>query len=122
MMDQLTASIGHIREGRMKALAITSRSRSPLLPDVRTLAEVGVQGAEADTFTGIFAPAGLPSSVLEKLSSSIRKALSTPAVRERYKAMGVDVMDMSQPEFASYVKTDLEKWRRVAKEGNIVVE
>jgi tripartite-type tricarboxylate transporter receptor subunit TctC len=122
MMDQLTASLGHIREGRMKALAITSRSRSPLLPEVRTLAELGVQGAEADTFTGIFAPAGLPPAVLAKLSSSIRKALALPAVRERYKAMGVDVMDLGQPEFAAYVKTDLEKWRRVAKEGNIVVE
>jgi tripartite-type tricarboxylate transporter receptor subunit TctC len=122
MMDQLTASISHIREGRMKALAITSRNRSPLLPEVPTLAELGVQGAEADTFTGIFAPAGLPAPVLQKLSSSIRKALSTPAVRERYKTMGVDIMDMSQPDFAAYVKTDLEKWRRVAKEGNIVVE
>jgi tripartite-type tricarboxylate transporter receptor subunit TctC len=122
MMDQLTASIGHIREGRMKALAITTRNRSPLLPDVRTLSELGVQGAEADTFTGIFAPAGLPKPVLEKLSSSIRKALAEPAVRERYRKMGVDIMDMSQPDFAAYVKADLEKWRRVAKEGNISVD
>ena len=122
MMDQLTASISHIREGRMKALAITSPARSPLLPEVPTLAELGVQGAEADTFTGIFAPAGLPAPVLQKLSSSIRRALSTPAVRERYKAMGVDIMDMGQPDFAAYVKTDFDKWRRVAKEGNIVVE
>jgi tripartite-type tricarboxylate transporter receptor subunit TctC len=122
MMDQLTASISHIREGRMKALAITTRNRSPLLPEVPTLGELGVQGAEADTFTGIFAPAGLPGPVLQKLSSSIRKALSTPAVRERYKTMGVDIMDMSQPDFAAYVKTDLDKWRRVAKEGHIVVE
>ena len=122
MMDQLTASIGHIREGRMKALAITSPRRSPLLPEVPTLAEVGVQGAEADTFTGIFAPAGLPPAVLEKLSSSIKKALSQEAVRERYKAMGVDVMDMSQPDFAAYVRADYDKWRKVAKEGNISVE
>jgi len=122
MMDQLTASIGHIREGRMKALAITSRSRSPLLPNVPTLDELGVKGAEADTFTGIFAPAGLPSAVTEKLSSSVRKALSMDAVRERYRAMGVDIMDMSQPEFAAYVRADFDKWRRVAKEGHIAVE
>ena len=122
MMDQLTASIGHIREGRMKALAITSPRRSPLLPEVPTLAELGVKGAEADTFTGIFAPAGLPSSVLEKLSSSIRKALSNEAVRDRYKSMGVEIMDMSQPDFAAYVRADYDKWRKVAKEGNISVE
>jgi tripartite-type tricarboxylate transporter receptor subunit TctC len=122
MMDQLTASLGHIREGRMKALAITSRNRSPLLPEVPTLAELGVQGAEADTFTGIFAPSGLSSEILHKLNGAMRKALSQPAVRERYKSMGVDVMEMSQPEFASYVRLDLDKWRKVAKEGNIAVE
>jgi len=122
MMDQLTASIGHIREGRMKALAITSPRRSPLLPEVPTLAELGVKGAEADTFTGIFAPAGLPPSVLEKISSSIRKALANESVRERYKSMGVDIMDMSQPDFAAYVRADYDKWRKVAKEGNISVE
>jgi len=122
MMDQLTASIGHIREGRMKALAITSPRRSPLLPEVPTLAELGVKGAEADTFTRIFAPAGLPPSVLEKISSSIRKALANESVRERYKSMGVDIMDMSQPDFAAYVRADYDKWRKVAKEGNISVE
>jgi len=122
MMDQLTASIGHIREGRMKALAITSPKRSPLLPDVPTLAELGVKGAEADTFTGIFAPAGLSQEVLHKLNGAMRKALSQEAVRERYKSMGVDIMDMSQPDFAAYVRADYDKWRRVAKEGNISVE
>jgi len=122
MMDQLTASIGHIREGRMKALAITSPKRSPLLPDVPTLAELGVKGAEADTFTGIFAPAGLSQEVLQKLNGAMRKALSQETVRERYKSMGVDIMDMSQPDFAAYVRADYDKWRKVAKEGNISVE
>jgi tripartite-type tricarboxylate transporter receptor subunit TctC len=122
MMDQLTASIGHIREGRIKAIAISSQKRSPLLPNVPTLDELGVKGYEAATFTGIFAPAGLPSAVLEKLSSSMKKALANESVRERYRSMGVEVMDMSQPDFAAYVRADLEKWRRVAREGNIVVE
>jgi tripartite-type tricarboxylate transporter receptor subunit TctC len=122
MMDQLTASIGHIREGRIRAIAISSQKRSSLLPNVPTLDESGVKGYEAATFTGIFAPAGLPSSVLEKLSSSMRKALAVESVRERYRSMGVEVMDMSQPEFAAYVRADLDKWRKVAREGNIVVE
>ena len=75
MMDQLTASIGHIREGRIRAIAISSRKRSPLLPDVPTLDESGVKGYEASTFTGIFAPAGIAPHALEKLSVSLRKAL-----------------------------------------------
>jgi putative tricarboxylic transport membrane protein len=122
MMDQLTASIGHIKEGRIRALAITSLKRSPLLPAVPTLDELGVKGYEAATFTGIFAPAGVPSPVVQKLSVSLRKALSVGAVRERYQAMGVEVMDMSQPQFDAYVRADWDKWRKVARDGNISVE
>jgi tripartite-type tricarboxylate transporter receptor subunit TctC len=122
MMDQLTASIGHIREGRIKPLAITSRSRSPLLPNVPTLDELGVKGYEASTFTGLFAPAGTPRAVLDKLYSSLRKALANDTVRERYRGMGVQIIDSSQAEFDAFVRADYEKWRRVAREGNIVVE
>jgi len=122
MMDQLTASIGHIRDGRLRAIAISSKTRSPLLPEVPTLDESGVKGYEASTFTGIFAPSGLDFSVLQKLSAALKKALSNETVRERYRAMGVELIELSQPEFAAFVRDDYEKWRRVAREGNIVVE
>jgi len=122
MMDQLTASIGHIKEGRIRPLAISSRGRSPQLPNVPTFEELGVAGYEASTFTGIFAPAGTPQAVLGRLSASLRKAMSGEAVRERYRSMGVEVMDMGQADFATFVRADYEKWRRVAREGNIVVE
>jgi tripartite-type tricarboxylate transporter receptor subunit TctC len=122
MMDQLTASIGHIREGRLRAIAISSTKRSPLLPEVPTLDELGVKGYEATTFTGIFAPSGLSPTVLNKLAEAMKKALGNESVRERYRSMGVEVMDMSQAEFAAYVRADLEKWRRVARDGNISVD
>ena len=122
MMDQLTASIGHIRDGRIRAIAISSAKRSPLLPDVPTLDELGVKGYEAATFTGIFAPAATPAAVVQKLSAALHKALSVPSVRERYQGMGVEVMDMAQPQFASYVREDFQKWQKVAHEGNISVE
>ena len=122
MMDQLTASIGHIREGRIRALAITSLKRSPLLPDVPTLDELGVKGYEAATFTGIFAPAGTPAPVVDKLAQALRKAMANETVRERYRAMGVEVMDMGEAEFAALVREDYAKWLKVARDGNIVVE
>ena len=122
MMDQLTASIGHIREGRIRALAISSLKRSPLLPEVPTLDELGVKGYEATTFTGIFAPAGTPSAVVERLSKALHAAMARDDVRERYRTMGVEVMDMSQPEFAAFVRTDFQKWQKVARDGNISVE
>ena len=122
MMDQLTASIEHIRTGRIKALAVTSRHRSPLLPNVPTLDELGVKGYEASSFTGIFGPAGIPRATQEKLHAALRKALANETVRERYRSMGVEVMDMSQAEFAAYVRADYEKWRKIARDGDIVVE
>ena len=122
MMDQLTASIGHIREGRIRALAISSAKRSPLLPEVPTLDELGVKGYEASTFTGIFAPAGIPPAVLQKLSAALHTAMARSDVRERYRTMGVEVMDMSQGQFAAYVRTDYQKWQKVASDGHISVE
>ena len=122
MMDQLTASIGHIREGRIRAIAISSLKRSPLLPEVPTLDELGVKGYEATTFTGIFAPAGTPSAIIERLSKALHAAMAREDVRERYRTMGVEVMDLSQPDFAAFVRTDFQKWQKVAREGNISVE
>src|SRR3954463_6170247 len=118
MMDQLAASIGHIKEGRIRALAISSAKRSPLLPEVPTLDELGVKGYEATTFTGIFAPAGTPAAVVDRLAKALHSAMTRDDVRERYRTMGVEVMDMTQPEFAAYVRTDYQKWQKVARDGN----
>ena len=122
MVDQLTASIGHIREGRHKALAVASTTRSLLLPNVPTLDELGVKGYEAGTYTGVFGPSGIPPAVATKLGAALRKALAVGNVRERYRDAGADVSDMSQQDFDLYVRADIEKWRKVAREGNIVVE
>jgi tripartite-type tricarboxylate transporter receptor subunit TctC len=122
MMDQLTASIEHVRNGKLKALAVTSLARSPLLPQVPTLDELGVKGYEAGTYTGIFAAAGTPPAVIARLHGALRKALADPGVRERYRSAGADVWEMSQGEFEAYVRADIDKWRKVAREANIVVE
>jgi tripartite-type tricarboxylate transporter receptor subunit TctC len=122
MMDQLTASIGHIREGRIRALAISSLKRSPLLPEVPTLDEAGVKGYEAGTFTGLFVPAGTPAAAVERLAGALEKARANPAVRERYKSLGVEMMDMSRSEFTAYVRADYEKWLKVAREANISLD
>jgi tripartite-type tricarboxylate transporter receptor subunit TctC len=122
MMDQMTASIGHIRDGRLRAIAVTSKARSPQLPNVPTLDELGVKGFEVSTFTGIFGPAGMPPAVVDRLHAALRKALAVDSVREKYRSMGVEIMDLGQAEFAAYVKADFEKWRAVARERNIVVE
>jgi len=122
MMDQLSASSGPIRDGRIKALAVTTATRSALLPEVPTLAEAGVAGYEASTFTGLFAPAGLPRATLDRLVEAVRRALAEEPVRARYRAMGVELRDMSREDFQRYVREDYAKWRRVARDGNIAID
>src|SRR5258706_53902 len=95
MMDQLSASIEHVRNGRLKALAVTSLARSPLLPGVPTLDELGVKGYEAGTYTGIFAPSATPPAVVARLHDALRKALGNDAERQRYLAMGPAVWEMT---------------------------
>ncbi len=122
MMDQLTASIEHIRAGRIKPLGVSSKQRSSQIPTVPTFEEMGVVGYEATTFTGLFAPAGLAPATQEKLQIALRKALAIESVRERYRSMGVEMMSMSPTEFSAYVRADLDKWRKVARDANIVAD
>jgi tripartite-type tricarboxylate transporter receptor subunit TctC len=122
MMDQLTASIGHIKEGRIRALAISSLKRSLLLPDVPTLDESGVKGYQAATFTGLFVPAGTPSAVLDKLAAALEKARANEGVRERYRTLGVEMMDLTRAQFAAFVHDDYQKWLKVARQANIALE
>ena len=122
MMDQLTASIGHIREGRIRALGISSLKRSPLLPDVPTLDESGVKGYEAGTFTGLFAPAATPAPIVERLAAALERARANEGVRSRYKTLGVEMMDMSRAQFAAFVRDDYQKWVKVARDANISLD
>lgn len=122
MMDQMTSSLEQIRSGRIKALGVTSLKRSPLLPNVPTLDEQGLKGFEAGTFTGLFAPAGTPPAVLDKLHAALQQALADETVRARYHSMGVEIMNMTRPEFAAYVQTDYQKWLKIAHEANIVIQ
>ena len=122
MMDQLTASIAHIKEGRVRALAVTTRKRSPLLPDVPALAELGLGEYEVSTFTGLFAPAATPRAVLDRLSSALARVLSQSAVRERFAALGVEMIDADARAFEAYVKKDYENWRAVTRDAGISLE
>ena len=119
MMDQLTASIGHIKDGRIqRARHLVERSARRCCPNVPTLDELGVKGYEAATWTGIFAPAGTPpAGDREARRPRSQRRWPMPGVRERYSAMGVEIMDMGQAEFAAYVRADYEKWQQVARDG-----
>jgi tripartite-type tricarboxylate transporter receptor subunit TctC len=89
---------------------------------VPTFDEFGLKGFEATTFSGIFAPAGTPGAAVTKLAAALHRSLANQSVRERFRQMGVEVMDMTPSEFTAFVHTDYEKWRTIAREGHIVVD
>ncbi len=119
MVDQLTSSIGHIRDGRLKLLAVTGIRRSPALPNIPTLDESGLKGYEASTYIGVAAPSGMPATVLKRLNDAVRKVMATPDVVERLRALGTEPGASSPEEFRRMIRDELDKWRDVARKSNL---
>src|SRR5215211_7315281 len=115
-------ALPHVRSGRLRALGVGGRERSPVLPDVPMIAESGVPGYEAVNWIGIVAPAGTPGAITAKLHAEITAVLDSPEVQKQFSAEGVDVMRMSSAEFGAFMGRELEKWGRVVKEGGIKAE
>lgn len=111
----------HIRAGRVRALAITSAKRSEIVPDVPTMAELGFQGHEAQTITGMLVPAGTPSAVIKKLQTETARIMAMPDIRRRITEIGADVIASTPQEFSAYVKSEVTRWSRVIKQAGITV-
>jgi tripartite-type tricarboxylate transporter receptor subunit TctC len=101
--------------GRVRALAISSSKRSPTYPDIPTIAESGVPGFEVVAWGGIIAPAHLPYEIVKRLNAEIRTALASPAVRERFKALGADIDPSTPEEFRELARRETVKWAKVVK-------
>ena len=122
MFDQLSASIGYVRDGRLRALAVASAKRSSLLPAVPTLDESGLRGYEASTYIGVLAPAGTAQPVISKLHAAMVKVMESPAVVDRLRGLGTEPGASSPEEFRKLIRDELEKWRGVAKSAGLKFE
>jgi tripartite-type tricarboxylate transporter receptor subunit TctC len=122
LFDQLSTSVGPAKSGKFRALAVTSKARAAVLPEVPTMLESGVPNYEVINVTGVLAPAGTPADILEKLNAATLKVLSQPAVRERFAAIGLDARGSTPGEFAAFIKEDFARWTKVVKEANVKVE
>jgi tripartite-type tricarboxylate transporter receptor subunit TctC len=119
MVDQLTSSMGFIKEGKLKVIAVTAAKRVSALPGTPTLAESGVANYEASTYLGILAPAGTPRDVVAKLNSALRKVVDTPAIQERFRGLGADPGGSTPEQFAKMIRAELDKWRKLAATANL---
>ena len=115
----MAAAVPLIKDGRLKALAVSSRARVGPLPDVPTMAEAGLPGGEYMFWIGLFAPRKTPRSIVDRLHAETAKVLGTPELRERFRAMGAEAFPMKPADLDAFLAADTEKMGRVVKAANI---
>ena len=115
----ISAAMSSIRSGKLRALAVSTPKRNSQLPEVPTTGEAGVKGADSPLWFGLWAPAGTPVPIVERISADVRKALADPGVREKLAKLGNDTLDMSPAEFAGFVREEMATYAIIIKAAGI---
>jgi tripartite-type tricarboxylate transporter receptor subunit TctC len=115
MLESSNSMTPHVKSGRVRGLAVSSPARSPAFPDLPTIAEAGVPGYDATTWTGIVAPAGVPPVIVAKLNAEINKATATPSLREKLLAIGSEPVNTTPAQFREFIRKENAKWADVIK-------
>jgi tripartite-type tricarboxylate transporter receptor subunit TctC len=114
--DQVTTSLNFIRTGKLRGLAVTTLTRSPVLPDVPTLDESGMKGFDDSTFNGLMAPAGTPREIVERLHAEVAKAVAVPDLRDRFRAQGIQLVASASPAaFETFLRREIENFAQLAQ-------
>ena len=122
ILTSLPGLLAHIKSGTLKVLGVGSLNRSASLPQVPTISEAGVPGYETSIWYGLFAPAGTPPTIVQRLHSETTAVLASAELHKRYEALGVLVRNMSSAEFGKFMRSEAAKWMRVVKEAGIKAE
>ena len=122
LYTSISTAAGHIKQGTVRALAVTSAQRSPALPDVPTLAEAGAPGQESDIILGVLVPAGTPQDVVDRLHREIVRIVALPDVGARLSALGFEPIASTPKEFADRIRWEIDKWAKVIRAANIRVQ
>ena len=118
----LASTLQHVQSGKLRALAVTSGKRSPILPDVPTLSESGLKGTEIYEWNAVFVPANTPEPVVKKLATAFQQALESPEVKARVAQLGGDIQKGSPEQARKFIEQQIQLWSRVIKERNITTE
>jgi tripartite-type tricarboxylate transporter receptor subunit TctC len=119
MFDQVSSAIGHIRGGKVRALALTAAVRSADLPEVPTMREAGIPGVEAGTYTAMMAPAGTPRAIVARLNAAVSQALAAKPARDSFARQGAEIMGGTPEAAAGYIRSEIAKWSKVIRETGI---
>jgi tripartite-type tricarboxylate transporter receptor subunit TctC len=119
MFPGLAAALPHIRNGRLRPLAVTGSQRHPALKDVPTMEEAGLKGFDAQQWYGVVGPAGMPAALVTQLNNAMAQVLAMPDLREKLSAEAVELTPMTPAQFSDYMKKDLARWTTLARERNI---
>jgi tripartite-type tricarboxylate transporter receptor subunit TctC len=120
MFDHVSTSGPNVKSGQLVALAVTTRNRSSVLPELPTMEEAGVPGYEDVTYNGLAAPAGTPRDVVARLHAAVVKAVNVPELKKQFEERGIDLVASGSPEeFAAFIKKDVEDFAKLAREANI---
>lgn len=114
--------MGHVQSGKLKALAVTGKSRHPMLPNVPTVTEAGLPNFELEAWVGLFAPAGTPKDVIDKLSASVKQALESPEAKQRAAGAGIEINYLPPEALAARVNRELDYWGKVIREAKITAD
>ena len=117
--SSITPALPHIREGRLLALGVSSAKRLNAMPEIPTVAEAGLPGFDSTLWYGVWAPAGTPDAVVDKIAKDIARALAAPDVRERLEKLGAETMSMTPAEFARFVRSEAESVARIVRAAGI---
>jgi tripartite-type tricarboxylate transporter receptor subunit TctC len=118
-MAPLDTAIGQLKGGKLRALGVTSKTRNAAVPDIASIAEQGYSNFEIALWFGVWAPAGTPAAVVKKINTDINQSMQDPEVKSAYESKGIKATPMSPAEFSKFVRDEMAKYQKIAKDANI---